>query len=251
LLGAWRHPVLMVGTDPVEVDRVLAGGGLRCPECAGELRPWGYARSRGVRDEDAIRASRPRRSSCSQCRRTHVLLPASMLVRRADTVLVIGAALLAKAAGLGHRRVAVVLGRPQSTVRGWLRRFTGRAESVRVMFTGLLHALDGPLQRRLRPVRCSVTRSRSWVWRQPRRPGCSGPDRHGSSPPRQAVVCCWAPVCCWARAGRPTRADPGQRPATPTAFGLADHDVITRSWRPDGPQSTAGPQRRTGPGRSR
>src|SRR4051794_25175281 len=79
LLGAWRHPVLMVGTDPVEVDRVLAGGGLRCPECAGELRPWGYARSRGVRDEDAIRASRPRRSSCSQCRRTHVLLPASML----------------------------------------------------------------------------------------------------------------------------------------------------------------------------
>ena len=132
----------MVGTDPVEVDRVLAGGGLRCPECTGELRPWGYARSRGVRDEDAIRASRPRRSSCSQCRRTHVLLPASMLVRRADTVLVIGAALLAKAAGLGHRRVAVVLGRPQSTVRGWLRRFTGRAESVRVMFTELLHALD-------------------------------------------------------------------------------------------------------------
>jgi hypothetical protein len=54
-----------------------------------------------------------------------------MLVRRADTVLVIGAALLAEAAGLGHRRVAVVLGRPQSIVRGWLRRFTGRAESVR------------------------------------------------------------------------------------------------------------------------
>jgi hypothetical protein len=65
-----------------------------------------------------------------------------MLVRRADAVRVIGAALLAKAAGLGHRRVAVVVGRPQSTVRGWLRRFAGRAESVRVMFTGLLHALD-------------------------------------------------------------------------------------------------------------
>jgi hypothetical protein len=137
----------MVGTDPVEVDRVevdrvLTGGGLRCPGCAGELRPWGYARSRGVRGGDAIRASRPRRSSCLQCRRTHVLLPASMLVRRADSVGVIGAALLAKAAGLGHRRVAVVLGRPQSTVRGWLRRFIGRAESVRVLFTGLLHALD-------------------------------------------------------------------------------------------------------------
>lgn len=133
----------MVGTDPFEVDRLLAGGELRCPGCAGELRPWGHARSRGVRaDGDAIVVSRPRRSSCAGCRRTHVLLPASMLLRRADTVAVIGAALLGKAAGLGHRRVAVVAGRPVSTVRGWLRRFGGRAQSVRVLFTGLLHALD-------------------------------------------------------------------------------------------------------------
>jgi hypothetical protein len=29
-----------------------------------------------------------------------------------------------------------------STVRGWLRRFARRAEGVRVLFTGLLHALD-------------------------------------------------------------------------------------------------------------
>jgi hypothetical protein len=65
-----------------------------------------------------------------------------MLVRRADAVVVIGAALVAKAARVGHRRIAVVLGRPAGTVRGWLRRFTGRAESVRVLFTGLLHALD-------------------------------------------------------------------------------------------------------------
>jgi len=71
-----------------------------------------------------------------------VLLPAAMLARRADAVVVIGAALLGKAAGLGHRRIAVSSGRPVSTVRGWLRRFAGRAESVRVQFTGLLHALD-------------------------------------------------------------------------------------------------------------
>jgi hypothetical protein len=71
-----------------------------------------------------------------------VLLPASALVRRADTVAVIGRALLAKAAGAGHRRVAVVLDRPVSTVRGWLRRFGARAESLRVLFTALLHALD-------------------------------------------------------------------------------------------------------------
>jgi len=71
-----------------------------------------------------------------------VLLPASGLVRRADTVAVIGRALLAKAAGAGHRRVAAVLDRPVSTVRGWLRRFGARAESLRVLFTALLPALD-------------------------------------------------------------------------------------------------------------
>jgi hypothetical protein len=132
----------MVGTDPLLVDRLLTGGELACPGCAGELRPWGYARSREVRDRDGVVAARPRRSSCSGCRRTHVLLPASMFVRRADAVVVIGAALSAKGAGVGHRRVAVLVGRPESTVRGWLRRFGRRAESVRVLFTGLLHALD-------------------------------------------------------------------------------------------------------------
>jgi len=70
------------------------------------------------------------------------LLPVLVLVRRADTVAVIGRALLAKAAGAGHRRVAVLLDRPVSTVRGWLRRFGARAESLRVLFTALLHALD-------------------------------------------------------------------------------------------------------------
>lgn len=138
----------MVGTDPLEVDRLLTDGELRCPGCAGELRPWGYARSRGVREEDAVVTSRPRRSSCLGCRRTHVLLASSMLVRRADAVVVIGAALSAKAAGVGHRRIAVGVGRPESTVRGWLRRFGRRAQSVRVLFTGLLHALD--------PAACAV-----------------------------------------------------------------------------------------------
>ena len=71
-----------------------------------------------------------------------MLLPASTLLRRADTVAVIGRALLAKAAGAGHRSIAALLDRPVSTVRGWLRRFGVRAESLRVLFTGLLHELD-------------------------------------------------------------------------------------------------------------
>ena len=71
-----------------------------------------------------------------------MLLAASMLLRRADGVVVIGAALRGKAAGAGHRTIAAGLGRPAGTVRGWLRRFAGRAEQVRALFTALLHALD-------------------------------------------------------------------------------------------------------------
>lgn len=134
--------MLMVGNDPLEVDRLLRGGHLRCPGCDGELRPWGHARSRGVRDEDSTALSRPQRSSCSGCSQTHVLLPVFMLLRRADTGAVIGTALLAKATGLGHRKIAELLGRPVSTVRGWLRRFACRAADWRLVFTALLLALD-------------------------------------------------------------------------------------------------------------
>jgi hypothetical protein len=140
--------MLMVDTDLVEVERLLLTGELICPSCGGVLRPWGHARWRSSRRESESVRHRPRRASCTVCARTHVLLPATWLSRRADAVSVIGAALLAKATGAGHRPIAAALGRPPSTVRGWLRRFGARAEDVRVLFTRLLHALDpqaGPL----------------------------------------------------------------------------------------------------------
>jgi hypothetical protein len=59
-----------------------------------------------------------------------VLLPAGVLLRRADVVEVIGEALLAAAGGLGQRRVAERVGRPASTVRGWLSRTVRVAERV-------------------------------------------------------------------------------------------------------------------------
>jgi hypothetical protein len=71
-----------------------------------------------------------------------VLLPVVVLLRRADLAAVIGTALAAKAAGVGHRRIALALARPAETVRGWLRRFGGRLESVRAVFTLWLRALD-------------------------------------------------------------------------------------------------------------
>ncbi len=140
--------MLMVDTDSVVVERLLLTGELACPSCGGVLRPWGHARWRVSRLERSSVRHRPRRASCTGCAKTHVLLSTAWLSRRGDGVSVIGAALLAKAEGEGHRLIAAALGRPAATVRGWLRRFGARAEDVRVLFTRLLHRLDpeaGPM----------------------------------------------------------------------------------------------------------
>lgn len=134
--------MVMVGTDRAEVERSLASGELSCPGCAGVLAPWGHARERSSRGSDARVRHRPRRARCTGCGSTHVLLTQVWLCRRADAVWVIGAALEAKADGAGHRSIAARLGRPATTVRGWLRRFAARAEQVRAQFTRLLVALD-------------------------------------------------------------------------------------------------------------
>ena len=135
----------MVGTDVVEVERRLRAGELCCP-CGGGLAPWGHARAAvGPRCRRCCARAGP---GAARCLVTHVLLAVSCLLRRADGVEVIGAALRAKAAGVGHRPIAARLGRPVSTVRGWLRAFAGNAETVRALFTALLVQLDpltGPL----------------------------------------------------------------------------------------------------------
>jgi hypothetical protein len=75
---------------------------------------------------------RPRRSRCSTCLITHVLLPVTVLARRAYSVDVIGAALLARVGGSGHRSIGEQLRVPAATVRGWLRVMGGRLEAARV-----------------------------------------------------------------------------------------------------------------------
>ena len=140
--------MLMVDPDSVVVERMLLTSELACPSCGGVLRPWGHARWRSSRREAGTVRHRPRRASCTGCAKTHVLLSTEWFCRRGDAVSVIGAALLAKAAGAGHQPIAAALGRPPGTVRGWLRRFGARAEDVRVLFTRLLYRLDpqaGPL----------------------------------------------------------------------------------------------------------
>ena len=122
--------MLTVNADRDVVERQLGDGELACPSCGGVLARWGNGAERRVRlpggldgpDRHVVLV--PRRSRCRECGATHVLLPAWCLARRADAGEVIGLALEAKAAGAGHRVIAGRLGRPASTVRGWLRAFT-------------------------------------------------------------------------------------------------------------------------------
>lgn len=136
----------MVGTDAGEVERDLAGGKLVCPGCEGELRPWGFARWRVLRDRAKELWVRPRRSRCRSCLVTHVLLPTLVLLRRRDLAAVVGEALRRRhLEGVSRRAVAAHAGVHPDTARGWLRRFAARAHDIRVGFTALAHRLDPDL----------------------------------------------------------------------------------------------------------
>ncbi len=142
-------PVLIVGTEQAEVEADLVAGRLGCPPCGGVLGPWGHARWRVLRRRTREELVRPRRSKCHTCRSTHVLLADSMLIRRRDDAETIGGAVLSKAAGRGHRRIAKSLGLLPDTVRGWLRAFARDAAAIRSHFTRWAHALDpllGPIE---------------------------------------------------------------------------------------------------------
>jgi len=56
--------MLIVGSDRVEVERLLVCGELSCPSCGGVLGPWGHARSRSSRGLDGVVWHRPRRARC-------------------------------------------------------------------------------------------------------------------------------------------------------------------------------------------
>jgi hypothetical protein len=148
--------MLTVGKDAARVERMLRDGRLVCPCCEGRLAPWSHARSRLVFGEGRLRwRVRPRRSRCTGCGVTHVLLPVNLLVRRRDEIGVIGAALHLAGEGVSCRVIAESLGRPVGLVRGWVRRLAGRAERVRVVFTRLVVALD-PDPPPIEPAACPV-----------------------------------------------------------------------------------------------
>jgi hypothetical protein len=99
-----------------------------CPRCGGPTGPWsGYLRH--LRDAELHRIFVPR-VRCKRCRRTAALLPWFVTPYRWDTVDVIGRALEYSIAGQGVRRIAATLGRPETTVREWCRRFGAVAGSL-------------------------------------------------------------------------------------------------------------------------
>ena len=127
--------------DQAQAD--LGGSELRCPDCSGQLRRWGFARIRSLRCSGGGRVTlRPRRVRCASCRVTHVLLPALAPPHRAYTIDLVGHALLASAGGQGHRAIGADLGVPPDTVRDWIRRVRARAEWLRVQGTIAAHNFD-------------------------------------------------------------------------------------------------------------
>lgn len=84
------------------------------------MQRWhGYRRH--VRDEVDRLIWIPR-VRCTACGATRALLPSFVLPGRWDTVDHMGRAVELAASGQGHRRIAARLARPDTTVRGWLRR---------------------------------------------------------------------------------------------------------------------------------
>lgn len=160
----------MVEPDAGFLETRLVAGEIACADCGGELRPWGYARRRTLRDHGKPLSVRPRRSRCRSCMVTHVLLPVLLLLRRADLAATIGEALVARhIERLRRAEVVAGAGAPTDTVRGWLRRFEARAEEIRSQFLGLAHGWDAELGPSNRRVQLPAT-----PWRH--RPGCRGWD---------------------------------------------------------------------------
>lgn len=139
-------PLQMVGPDQDAVEADLLAGRLVCGSCGGELRPWGHARWRRLRDRTRLVRLRPRRARCASCQLTHVLLPVFALLRWRDLAEVIGEALRSRhLEGLSRREMAERAGVVADTARGWLRRFDERAEAIRADFAALAHRYDPQL----------------------------------------------------------------------------------------------------------
>ena len=134
---------------PLPVDAYVAAGRKVqvprpvCPSCAGPLVFWsGYWRH--IRAAGRCRKMFVPRLRCGPCRVTHALLPAFVLAWRLDVAEVVGAVIAQVArGGCGVRPAAARAGVPDTTARGWVRRFRARAPELGVAFAALAVDLGG------------------------------------------------------------------------------------------------------------
>ena len=227
--------MLTVETDPVVVEQRLGSGGWRVRDArvgwpGGVVRGpgWSVARTGRGRCAAPVAVHRVPGDACAAP--GGVAGPAGGH-RRGDRGGVDGEG---ERGGASADRRA--LGRPPETVRGWLRRFAGRVEPVRAVFTGWCRALDpdpvlpGPagsawadaiaaIHAAVRAVHArfgapDATLSPAWSGRSGRSPSRSR--RPG----------------CWPRAGpsRQPRADQHELPL-PLVIFLGDHRAVRRARR--------------------
>lgn len=149
---------------------------VRCPACGGPTGPWsGYQRHLRADELHVVFVPRVR---CRDCGRTDALLPWFVAPYRYDSVDVIGAALELSAGGQGVRRIAAALGRPETTVREWCRRFgrvaadLGRVVLAAAVATGW-SGFELPTD--ARPRAAAAVAALASAWR--RRHGPGGPWR--------------------------------------------------------------------------
>lgn len=136
---------LIVSQIQVDVENDLKMGKIYCPFCHVSLSPHGHARTRFVRSNGASIEICPRRSRCPNCKKTQVLLPEILLIRRVDTVEVIGYALLEKAKGSSTKLIASSHNIPFTTIRGWIRRFARKTDEIIQLFNSFALSLDASL----------------------------------------------------------------------------------------------------------
>jgi hypothetical protein len=138
----------MVFVLEVRVDAWLAAGGrvevprpAACPSCGCSRVIFdGWYPRHTRRGRVAIQRILCTSEGCVQ--RSHSLLPDVLVSGRVDLASVIGWALEAKAAGVGHRPIAAQLGVPAATVRGWLRRGAARGGRVAARLLAVARAAD-------------------------------------------------------------------------------------------------------------
>ena len=124
--------------------RVVTPRPERCPACGHgrvTFAGWRTRQTRqGVVDIHRVRCADP------GCAKTHSCWPDVLVGRRVDPAATIGAGLEAKAAGLGHRRIAARLAVAQGTARGGLRRFALIAPALTATLIALAAAADPVLR---------------------------------------------------------------------------------------------------------